>query len=55
MCPILGSILPIWAVIVSAIMVVVMFEWNVQLDLSGEAVTKSFGPLMTKLLLKVLC
>ena len=32
-----------------------MFEWNTQLDLSREAVTKMFGWLMTELLLEVLC
>ena len=33
----------------------VMFEWNVQLDLSGGAATKTFCSLMTELLLQVLC
>ena len=32
-----------------------MFEWNVQLDLSGNAVTKMFGSLMMELLFEVLC
>ena len=32
-----------------------MFEWNVLLDLSGGAATKTFGSLVTKLLLQVLC
>ena len=32
----------------------VTFEWNVLLDLSGEAVTKPFSSLMTELLLQIL-
>ena len=32
----------------------VMFEWNVLLNLSGEAATKMFSSLMTELLLQVL-
>ena len=32
----------------------VMFKWNVLLDLSGEAATKTFGSLMTELLLQIL-
>ena len=32
----------------------VTFEWNVLLDLSGEAATKTFGSLVAKLLLQVL-
>ena len=31
-----------------------MFEWNVQLDLSGEAATKTLSSLKTELLLQVL-
>ena len=31
-----------------------MFEWNVLLNLSGEAATKMFSSLMTELLLQVL-
>ena len=33
----------------------VTFEWNVQLDLSGKAATKTFGSLMMELLFEVLC
>ena len=33
----------------------VMFEWNVQLDLSGEAATKMLGLLVTELLFEILC
>ena len=33
----------------------VTFELNVRLNLSRKAMTKSFGPLCTKLVLKVLC
>ena len=32
----------------------VTFKWNVLLDLSGEAATKTLGSLVTKLLLQVL-
>ena len=32
-----------------------MFEWNVLLDLSWEATTKSLCPLQTEFLLQVLC
>ena len=32
----------------------VTFEWNVLLDLSREAATKTFSPLVTELLLQVL-
>ena len=32
----------------------VTFEWNVLLDLSREAATKTFGSLVTKLLLQIL-
>ena len=32
----------------------VTFEWNVLLDLSGEAATKTFSPLVMELLLQVL-
>ena len=31
-----------------------MFKWNVLLDLSGEAATKSFGTLSSEFSLKVL-
>ena len=36
-------------------LLLVMFEWNVLLDLSGGAATKTFGLLVMKLLLQVLC
>ena len=32
----------------------VTFEWNILLDLSGEAATKTFSSLVTELLLQVL-
>ena len=32
----------------------VTFEWNILLDLSGEAATKTFGSLVMKLLLQIL-
>ena len=34
---------------------VVMFKWNVLLDLSGWAATKTLGSLNAELLLQVLC
>ena len=35
--------------------ITVMFEWNARLDLSEEAATKTFGPLLMEFLLEVLC
>ena len=49
----------LWPVFLSASLILrggvfVTFEWNILLDLSGEAATKTFGSLMAKLLLQIL-
>ena len=36
------------------VLVCVTFEWNVLLDLSGKAATKTFSSLVTELLLQIL-